>query len=106
LIVRTWYGRAANAANADAYTRHLEQSVFPKLGQIAGHRGAYLLRRDLDGHVEFLVLTMWESMDAVRAFAGDNPRIAVVEPAARAVLAEYDTTVNHYEVALSTAPSR
>ncbi|MFZ5501011.1 MAG: antibiotic biosynthesis monooxygenase family protein [Candidatus Micrarchaeota archaeon] len=106
MIVRTWRGRAANSGNADAYARHLEKSVFPKLGQIPGHRGAYLLRRDSDGGLEILVLTMWESMDAVRAFAGDHPETAVVEPAARAVLAEYDTTVNHYEVVLSSVPQR
>lgn len=106
MIVRTWQGRAANSANAGTYARHLEESVFPKLGQIPGQRGAYLLRRDLDGQIEFLVLTMWESMDAVRAFAGNNPETAVLEPAARAVLAEYDTTVNHYEVVLSAVPER
>jgi heme-degrading monooxygenase HmoA len=105
VIVRTWHGRAT-VANAEAYAKHLEESVFPKLDQIPGHRGAYLLRRDLDGRVEFLVITMWESMDAVRAFAGNNPEAAVVEPAARAVLTEYDTTVNHYEVVLSAVPSR
>ncbi|MEW6530724.1 MAG: antibiotic biosynthesis monooxygenase [Thermodesulfobacteriota bacterium] len=106
MIVRTWRGRAANPANAGTYIKHLEKSVFPKLGKIAGYKGAYMLKRDLDESVEFLVLTMWDSMDAVRAFAGDNPETAVVEPAARAVLAEYDTTVNHYQVVLSTLPSR
>jgi hypothetical protein len=48
--------------------------------------------------IEFLVLTVWESMDSIRAFAGDNPERAVVEPEARAALVRFDDTVHHYEV--------
>ena len=96
MIVRAWRGRAAGA-DGDAYVRHLSESVFPGLGRIAGHRGAELLRSG----DEFLVLTRWDSMDAIRAFAGDTPERAVVEPEARAVLREFDETVTHYEVALS-----
>jgi heme-degrading monooxygenase HmoA len=65
---------------------------------IHGHRGARVLRRDDGGQVEFLVMTFWDSMDAVRRFAGEDPERAVVEPEARAVLAEYDELVRHYEV--------
>jgi hypothetical protein len=57
-----------------------------------------VLRRADGGRVEFLVMTLWDSMDAVRRFAGDNPEAAVVEPEARAVLSEYDNFVRHYEV--------
>jgi heme-degrading monooxygenase HmoA len=100
MIVRTWRGRATGQ-NGDAYVRHLRDSVFPKLGGLAGHEGALLLRRDLEGEVEFLVLTLWASMEAVKGFAGDDPERAVVEPAARAVLSDFDATVAHYEVALN-----
>jgi hypothetical protein len=48
--------------------------------------------------IEFLVLTLWESMEAIRAFAGDQPELAVVEPEARAALVRFDSTVAHYEV--------
>jgi heme-degrading monooxygenase HmoA len=48
--------------------------------------------------IEFLVLTLWESMEAIRAFAGDQPELAVVEPEARAALVRFDSTVVHYEV--------
>ena len=62
-------------------------TVFPEVAQVSpGHRGGYVLRREADGAVEFLVVTLWNSMEAVRAFAGVDPDLAVVEPAARAVL--------------------
>jgi heme-degrading monooxygenase HmoA len=101
MVVRAWRGQAATAEDADAYVRHLSDSVFPELARIAGHRGARLLRRDLDGPAEFLVLTSWDSMEAVRRFAGDEPERAVVEPAARAVLSDFDESVRHYEVVLT-----
>jgi heme-degrading monooxygenase HmoA len=97
MIVRAWRGYAA-AAEPLAYPKHLLEVVRPKLEQLAGFRGLYLLRcRDVE-EIEFLVLTIWESMGAVRAFAGDQPELAVVEPAARAALVRFDNTVSHYEV--------
>jgi heme-degrading monooxygenase HmoA len=53
---------------------------FPALANIPGHRGAYLLRRPTDGHVEFLALTLWDSIDAIKRFAEADPTAAVVEP--------------------------
>ena len=97
MIARTWRGQAA-PDQADAYYRHVTGTVFPEVARIAGHRGGYVLRREADGAVEFLVVTLWDSMDAVRAFAGADPDVAVVEPAARAVLSGYDDFVQHYEV--------
>jgi len=65
---------------------------------LAGFRGLYLLRRRGLEEIEFLVLTLWDSMDAVHAFAGDQPERAGVEPEARAGLVRFDDTVSHYEV--------
>jgi heme-degrading monooxygenase HmoA len=97
MVVRTWRGYGA-VADAQAYPRHLLQSVRPKLEQLAGFRGLYLLRhRDFE-EIEFLVLTLWDSMEAVHAFAGEQPEQAVVEPEARAALVRFDKTVQHYEV--------
>jgi len=98
MIARLWRGVASTSVNADAYRRHLLTKVLPSLTVIPGHRGARVLRRDDGGHVEFVVMTFWDSMDAVRRFAGEEPGRAVVEPEARAVLAEYDERVRHYEV--------
>jgi heme-degrading monooxygenase HmoA len=69
----------------------------PKLERLAGFRGLTLLRRHLGPEIEFLVLTHWESMEAVRAFAGDDPERAVVEPEARAALVRFDDRVTHYD---------
>lgn len=100
-ILRLWKGRAT-AAKAGDYVRHASKTVFPEVQALPGHRGAYLLRRSVDSSVEFTVLTLWDSMDAVRGFAGTDPERAVVEPAARAALSDFDETVTHYEVVVHT----
>jgi heme-degrading monooxygenase HmoA len=98
MIARLWRGVAHTVADADAYERHVTRTVFPSLASIPGHRGARVLRRASGDQVEFLVMTTWDSMDAVRKFAGANPDVAVVEPEAQAVLSDYDTFVRHYEI--------
>jgi uncharacterized protein len=100
-VLRLWRGRATAAKAAD-YARHASETVFPEVHSLPGHRGAYLLRRPVGSGVEFTVLTLWDSMDAVRGFAGPDPERAVVEPAARAALADFDETVTHYEVVVHT----
>jgi uncharacterized protein len=100
-VLRLWRGRAT-AAKAGEYIRHVREKVFPQIEAISGHRGAYLLRRSVDNGIEFLVLTLWDSMDAVLRFAGPEPERAVVEPPARAVLADFQEIVTHYEVLVRT----
>ena len=97
LIVRMWKGRTT-PANAGKYVQHLTKNVFPELRAIAGHRGVYLLRRKSDAEVEFVVLTLWDSMEAVRKFAGADAEKAVVAPPAQAVLSSFDDFVTHYQV--------
>ncbi|HKX07855.1 MAG TPA: hypothetical protein VJN67_06650 [Stellaceae bacterium] len=107
MIARLWRGVAV-AGNADTYQHHATTKVFPALQDIAGHRGAYLLKRTVGGRTEFLAVTFWDSLDAIRAFAGDDPETAVVEPEAQTVLAEFDNFAWHYEVAgadVSVPPS-
>ena len=99
MIARLWRGIARTPSDADAYQRHVTKTVFPSLAAIPGHRGAKVLRRATAGQIEFVVMTLWDSMDAIREFAGDKPETAVVEPEARAVLVEYDDFVHHYEIA-------
>ncbi|HEX6906162.1 MAG TPA: YciI-like protein [Terriglobales bacterium] len=96
-IARQWKGRTT-AANAERYIQHLADNVFPELRAIPGHRGAYLLRRRGDGEVEFVVLTLWDSMEAIQKFAGTDVEKAVVAPKAQAVLSSFDDFVSHYEV--------
>jgi heme-degrading monooxygenase HmoA len=100
MVVRSWRGYTSTS-NADAYRRHLLENVRPKLEELAGFRGVYLLSRKVMGEVEYSVLTIWESMDAIRAFAGDDPSRAVVEPEAQAALLRFDTEVTHYQVLAS-----
>ncbi len=101
MIARTWHA-TATAEGADAYREHFTHSVLPDLQHIDGHQGAYLLRHDHDGHSELQVLTLWDSLEAIRRFAGADLDSAVVEPAAQAVLATYDTTVTHHTVVVGT----
>ena len=97
MIIREWRGRA-RPSQADAYPKHFRERVMPALRQLPGFIGAQLACRDLDGRVEFLVLTQWQSMETIRAFAGMEVDKAVVEPSAAAALIEFDERVRHYEV--------
>lgn len=99
MIMREWRGRALRD-HANAYPTHFRGSVLPELQKIPGFVGAHLCQRDLlqGDEVEFLVLTKWESMDAIRSFAGASVDKAVVEPAAAVALIHLDDTVRHYDV--------
>jgi uncharacterized protein len=97
LILRLWKARS-RVEKAEEYVQYATTKVFPALAGIEGHRGAYLVRRRLDDAIELLVLTLWQSMEAVRKFAGRNPEKAVVEPEARAILTSFDDSVTHFEV--------
>jgi heme-degrading monooxygenase HmoA len=97
MIVRGWQAKATRD-NAPRYRSHLEGAVFPQLKQLDGFQGAELLEATDGEDVEILVLTRWRDMDAVRSFAGDEPDLAVVEPAAQAVLSRYAERVRHFEL--------
>ncbi len=99
MIGRTWIGRSPRE-NEEAYLSFLEGKVFKDIRNIDGYCGAYILRRPVNGNqdVEFLVITFWKSMEAVRKFAGDDPTVAVVEDEPRALLSAFDEHVKHYDV--------
>jgi len=97
MIIREWRGRAA-PSTADAYPTHFRTSVLPELLDLPGFLGAHLAKRQFENKIEFLVLTRWLSIDAIRAFAGSDISKAVVEPGAVAALLDFDTSVQHYEV--------
>jgi len=101
MIGRHWCGRAA-AEDADGYLEHLRLSTLPQLERIAGHRGAYVLRRVEGNGVAFVVLTLWDSLGSVRAFGGEKYETAVVPPEARRLLSSFDDRAAHYEVAIGT----
>jgi hypothetical protein len=88
----------ARPDEADNYIRHLRRDTFPHLSRIAGFVSASILRRPIATGVEFVIVTTWQSMDAVRQFAGDAADVAVVPPVVQAMMVEYDTTVAHYQI--------
>ncbi len=105
MIARLWRG-CAETPKADGYRRHFSESVAPSLKALDGHRGAWLLSRDVDGRTEFIALTLWESVAAIESFTGPDIARSVVEPEARAVLSGADDVAVHYEVVFPGGPSR
>jgi heme-degrading monooxygenase HmoA len=97
MISRQWLG-LAKREHAAAYEEHLMTETFPALRRIAGFEAASILRRDVAACVEFLIVTEWESLAAIGAFAGANAEDAVVPQNVRAMMIEYDRTVRHYDV--------
>src|SRR3712207_5519609 len=97
MIGPLWHGWT-NPRNDDAYEEPLRSRVLPAIDRLDGHERSFLLRRERDGRVEFVTLTLWESLDAVRAFAGDDYEVAVVPPEAQALLDGWDRTSAHYDV--------
>jgi heme-degrading monooxygenase HmoA len=97
MIIRKWRGRALRS-NSAAYAGHFRDNVAPQLGQTPGFIGASLGQRLTDETVEFLVLTRWESLEAIENFAGKDIGKAIVEPAAVEALIDFDATVQHFEI--------
>ena len=99
MISRIWHGYT-RPGDADTYDALLREEVITGIEQraIAGFREIQVFRRDLGDEVEFITVMWFDSWDAVRAFAGDDPEASVVPPAARAVLARFDDRSQHYEV--------
>ena len=97
MISRQWRG-LAKESHAQAYVEHLRRDTFPTLAKISGFIGASILRRSVPDGIEFLVVTEWTSLDAIRAFAGTNAEQAVVPPAVHDMMRDYDRVVRHYEV--------
>lgn len=102
MIARSWSARAGQS-DASRYVAHARTAVFAHLSKIKGYRGALVLTEERTTDVAVTVLTFWESMDAIRAFAGPDPEAAVVEPEAEAALIDFDRRVRHFEVAASQA---
>jgi heme-degrading monooxygenase HmoA len=100
MIGRLWHGRT-RPENADAYEQLLRSEILPGIHRVGGHRGAYVLRRERDGWVEFVTLTLFDDLDAVREFAGEDYEAAVVLPEARALLDEFDQRSAHYEIVIA-----
>ena len=101
MIARIWRGWTT-PENADAYQRIVSQEVLPGIEarNLDGYHGAYLLRRELDGEVEFATMLLFDSLEHVRALTGEDYEAAYVPSQARAVLARFDERSAHYETLL------
>jgi heme-degrading monooxygenase HmoA len=97
MIARHWRGWT-KAADADAYERLLRETIFSKLRNIPGYQGGYVLRNDRSEESEFLVLNFFDSLDAVKAFAGADYATPVFEPEAKKLLARIEMLATHYDV--------
>ncbi|TDD00221.1 antibiotic biosynthesis monooxygenase [Nonomuraea deserti] len=103
MIARIWRGWASTTT-ADDYQHHYGADVAEHLQQVAGFRGARLLRRQDCDEVMFTSITFFTSMEDVRAFAGEDPEQAVVEATARRALTRWDERVTHHEVTADLQP--
>lgn len=99
MIGRVWHGWT-KPENADAYEALLRHEIFLGIQerQIAGFREIQLLRRSLPAEVEFVTIMWFDSIEAVRAFAGEDYEAAVVPPEARALLTRFDDRSQHFEI--------
>jgi antibiotic biosynthesis monooxygenase (ABM) superfamily enzyme len=102
MITRLWRGWTAQQ-DAEAYERFLLSELFPSMREIPGFRGADVLRRRDGSEVGFVTLTRFVSLDAIRAFAGDDYETPVLEPTARALLSRYDEQAQHFETSSFSA---
>ena len=99
MMARVWSAQATYA-KAPAYVEHLRRQVLPALRKVDGYAGCMLLERAGPDGVEITVSTFWESLDAIRGFAGPDLEEAVVAEEAAALLTQFDRRVRHYEVAV------
>jgi heme-degrading monooxygenase HmoA len=97
MISRQWRG-IARTPEAERYVAHLKTETFPQLSQIEGFLKASILRRTVTSGVEFLIVTTWESLDAIRQFAGKDVTQAVVPHKVQEMMVSFDRIVYHYEV--------
>jgi heme-degrading monooxygenase HmoA len=99
MIGRIWHGWT-KPENADPYEQLLREEIFQAIGakKVAGYKGIQLFRRPLDSEIEFVTIMWFDSLDAVRAFAGEDYEVAVVPPKARVLLSRFDARSQHYEI--------
>jgi heme-degrading monooxygenase HmoA len=96
MIERHWKG-LAKKEEAENYIEHLRTETFPSIKAIDGFIRATILKRPVDKGMEFLVITVWDSMEAIRQFAGEQAGLAVVPDTVQKMMISYDTHVSHFE---------
>jgi heme-degrading monooxygenase HmoA len=103
MIARIWKG-AVRRRDGDAYARYMQDTGVAGYAGTPGNQGVWMLRRDVGDRTEFVMFTLWDSMEAVKAFAGDDPGTAVFYPEDDRYLVERELTTAHYEVDTHVGP--
>jgi heme-degrading monooxygenase HmoA len=98
MIARIWKGAVRNE-DADEYVTYIADTGLAEYAETPGNRGAWMLRRDVGELTEFITFTLWDSLDAVKAFAGEDYETAVYYPEDERFLVQRSATCEHYEVA-------
>lgn len=105
MIARTWKG-AVRREDADAYAAYMRDTGVPGYAGVEGNRGVWMLRRDAGETTEFMMFTLWDSLAAVKAFAGEDHDAAVFYPQDDRFLVEREMTSTHYRVDTHVSPPR
>lgn len=100
MISRHWKG-ITHSHEGENYRHHLLEVTFPKLSTLQGFLGASVLLRPVPEGIQFLVITRWQSLEAIRLFAGEAIETAVVPPAVQAMMVSFDAKVEHFELTAS-----
>ena len=97
-IARIWRG-VVRSGDGDEYAGYIEETGFAAYATTPGNRGSWMLRRDDGDLTEFITFSLWDSVDAIKAFAGEDIETAVYYPEDERYLVEREDTVKHYDVA-------
>ena len=103
MIARIWKG-AVRKQDGDAYAEYMQKTGIAGYASTPGNRGVWMLRREVDENTEFLMFTLWDSLDSIKAFAGDNYEAAVFYPEDELYLVERDQISTHYVVDTHVSP--
>ena len=97
MIARIWHG-STKPEHADAYEAMLQPELLPGISKVPGFKGSYFLRRSVGNEVEFVTILLWESLEALKAYAGPDYEISIIPEERRKYLAKHDERAAHYEV--------
>ena len=97
MIARIWHGYT-KPEDADAYEAKLKPEILPGIGKIPGYRGSYVLRRPNENEVEFVTILIWDSIEAIRAVAGENYSVSIVPEDRLKYLSRHEKHASHYEI--------
>ena len=103
MIARIWRG-AVLREDSDAYADYMQDTGVAGYARTPGNRGVWMLRRDLGDRTEFVMFTLWDSIEAIKAFAGEDYETAVFYPEDDRFLVERELTSAHYELHTQAEP--